>query len=235
MDDDDATQTSLAEQQRRIRYEHGTDPARVLALSDGVFAIVITLLVLGLQAPDLGQGQTLGQALAQMRPSFVAFIISFVVVAIAWAGHRSLFGLIQHTDRALVWLNLLYLLPLSILPFGASLISRYDTDPVALSIYGMVLVAIVLTRLAIWWYATGNATLLYAPVDRRSRQSAAAIVIARGVAYLIAILIASRAPVASLAIYGLVPVAYLIALAFIRGPGPVGATAGKIASATAPD
>lgn len=170
-----------------------------------------------------------------IRPSFIAFIISFVVVAIAWAGHRSLFGLIQRTDRALVWLNLLYLLPLSILPFGAALISRYDTDPVALSIYGMVLLAIVLTRLAIWWYATGCAYLLYAPVDRRSRQSAAAIVIARGAAYLFAILIASRAPVASLAIYGLVPVVYLIALAFVSGPGPAGAAAGKFTSATSHD
>ena len=105
-------------------YERGNDPARVLTLSDGVFAIVLTLLVLEIQVPDLAQGQTLRDALREVRPSFIAFLISFVVVAIAWAGHRDLFALIGRTDRVLVWLNILYLLPLSILPFGASLIAR---------------------------------------------------------------------------------------------------------------
>lgn len=227
--DDDETRSALAERQRQVRYERGTDPSRVLALSDGVFAIVITLLVLEIHVPDLSRGQTVGEALAEIRPSFVAFIISFVVVAIAWIGHRALFALIQRTDRTLVLLNFVYLLPLCILPFGASLISRFDTDPVALAIYGMVLVAITLTRLAIWWYATGRPFLLYAPVERPSRRSTAAVVIVRGAAYLFAILIAERAPAASLAIFGLVPVVYLIALALKRGSGPVETSLGDIA------
>jgi uncharacterized membrane protein len=132
------------------RYERGHDPTRVLTLSDGVFAIVLTLLVLEIQVPDLAQGQTLRDALQEVRPSFIAFLISFVVVAIAWAGHRDLFALIRRTNRMLVWLNILYLLPLSILPFGASLIARYDEEPVALEMYGILLVAITLTRLAMW-------------------------------------------------------------------------------------
>ena len=94
------------------RYERGTDPARVLALNDGVFAIVITLLVLEVHVPDLARGQPLADALREVWPSFVAFLISFVVVAISWAGHRDLFTLIRRTDRVLVWLNILYLMPL---------------------------------------------------------------------------------------------------------------------------
>lgn len=227
--DDDIEQLSLDERQRQVLYERGTDPVRVLALSDGVFAIVITLLVLEIHVPDLGRGQTLGEALGEIRPSFIAFIISFVVVAIAWAGHRALFALIRRTDRALVWFNILYLLPLSILPFGASLTSRYDTDPVALTIYGMLLVGIVATRLTIWWYATGRPHLLIAPVEARARTIAAAIVALRGLAYVVAIVIASRAPAASLAIYALVPFVYLSALVLKRNPSLTEPAAGDIA------
>ena len=104
----------------RERYERGNDPgndpARVLALSDGVFAIVLTLLVLEIQV-DLAGGQSLETALREVRPSFVAFLISFVVVAIAWAG-RDLFALIGRTDRVLVWLNILYLLPCPFCPLA---------------------------------------------------------------------------------------------------------------------
>jgi uncharacterized membrane protein len=84
------------------RYDRQHDPARLLALSDGVFAIVLTLLVLEIQVPDLARGQSLTDALREVRPSFIGFLISFGVTAIAWAGHRDLFALIRRTDRNLV-------------------------------------------------------------------------------------------------------------------------------------
>src|SRR5215467_3231249 len=122
----------MDDEQRLRSYDRKHDPTRVLALSDGVFAIAITLLVLEIHVPDLSGGETLGQALQDVRPSFVAFLISFVVIAIAWAGHRDFFSLIRRTDRNLVWLNILYLLPISVLPFGAALMARYDKEPTAL-------------------------------------------------------------------------------------------------------
>jgi uncharacterized membrane protein len=65
--------------QVRAMLERLHDPARVLALSDGVFAIIITLLVLEVHVPELTQGQSLNQALAELRPSLTAFVISFVL------------------------------------------------------------------------------------------------------------------------------------------------------------
>jgi uncharacterized membrane protein len=97
------------DERRRDVYERTHDPTRVLALSDGVFAIVITLLVLEIHVPELRHGQTLQVALQEVRPSIVAFLISFVIVAISWAGHRDLFAHVRRTDRSLVWLNILYL------------------------------------------------------------------------------------------------------------------------------
>jgi uncharacterized membrane protein len=207
---------------QRERYERGHDPTRVLTLSDGVFAIVITLLVLEIHVPDLAQGQTLRDALREVRPSFIAFLISFVVVAIAWAGHRDLFALIRRTSRALVWLNILYLLPLSILPFGASLLARYDEESVALEMYGILLVTIEVTRLALWWSATGRPHLLVVPVSTRFRWAGVVIAAVPAVAYALAFILAADAPTASLVIYGTVPILYFIAITLARTTAPQG-------------
>lgn len=208
--------------QQRARDERGNDPARLLALSDGVFAIAITLLVLEIHVPDLTQGQSLLAALREIRPSFIGFLISFVVIAIAWAGHRDLFSMIRLTDRTLIWLNMLYLLPLCLLPFGASLISRYDRDSVAISVYGMLLVAGAVTRLAIWWYATGQKHLLYEPVDQRARWAGAAVVLLPAIINLVAILIAGQMPLVSLAIYAAVPLLYFLSITAVRTTAPPG-------------
>jgi uncharacterized membrane protein len=206
---------------RRLEiYERRSDPIRVLALSDGIFAIVITLLVLEIHVPDLTRGQTLITALQEIRPSLVAFLISFAIVAIAWALHRDLFTLIRRTDRTLVWLNFLYLLPLCMLPFGASLLARYDTDPVALSIYGMLLVAIALTRMGMWWYATSCPHLFAAPIDARLQRRGVALAAIPTACYVLAIVIAERAPVASLTIYAVVPAIYFIVITVTRPIGP---------------
>ena len=143
----------------RQRYEREHDPSRVLTLTDGVVAIIITLLVLEIHVPELSNGESLTDALQEVRPSFFAFFISFVVVAISWAGHRDLFALIRRTDRLLVWLNVLYLLPLCIIPFGASMLARYEDAAIALQMYGALLLAVAATRLGIWWYATGRSRI----------------------------------------------------------------------------
>jgi uncharacterized membrane protein len=126
---------------------------RVLALSDGVFAVVITLLVLEIHVPELTQGHSLAEALEEVRPSFNASVVTFILTGMYWVGHRDLFALIRRTDRGLVWLNILYLLPVCLLPVGASLLGPYGREPTALHIYGLLLVAIAVMRVVIWWYA----------------------------------------------------------------------------------
>jgi uncharacterized membrane protein len=211
------------DQERELqRYDRLHDPARVMALSDGVFAIIITLLVLEIQVPDLAGGQTLTEALAEVRTSFIGFLISFVVVAISWAGHRDLFAHIRRTDRSLVWLNIVYLLPLCLLPFGAALISRFDREPVGLRMYGLVLLFIALTRLAVWLYATNRPHLLFEVIGRRSRRVGALIAAVPAVLYIFAILISESSPTGGLAIYAAVPVLYFIGLFLDRSIAPPG-------------
>jgi uncharacterized membrane protein len=103
----------------------------------------------------------------ESRPSLVAFGISFIVGGMYWVGHRDVFVLFRRADRGLVLLNLLYLLPLCLLPFGASLLGRYDLDVVALRMYGLVLVAIGVMRTVVWSNVAGRAHLLWRPIGDR--------------------------------------------------------------------
>jgi uncharacterized membrane protein len=193
------------------------DPARVLALSDGVFAIIITLLVLEVHVPELTQGHSLNQALRELRPSLIAFVISFILAGTYWVGHRDLFALIRRTDRGLVWRNILYLLPLCLLPFGAGLLGRYDREPVALRIYGLLLVLIAVMRAVIWLYATNRPQLLWQRLDARQRRAGLAINLYPGLIYLLAFLLAKRAPGVSLMIYAGMPLLYFLSITVLRG------------------
>jgi uncharacterized membrane protein len=204
----------------RDRYERAHDPSRVIALSDGVFAIIITLLVLEMHVPDLSAGQSLAEALDEVRPSFVAFLISFIVAAIAWAGHRDLFSYVRRTDRALIWFNVLYLLPVCLLPFAASLLSRHDEEPLALQAYGAALVAIAASRLVTWLYATNRPHLLYEPIGFAARRAGAMIVMLQGVIYAAAIFVSEYSIIVPLVIYAATPAAYFLGVAFIRAGAP---------------
>jgi uncharacterized membrane protein len=205
------------DERTRELLERLHDPARVLALSDGVFAILITLMVLEIHVPELTQGQSLNQAIREIRPSLVAFVISFILAGMYWVGHRDLFALIRRTDRGLVWLNILYLLPLCLLPFGAGLLGRYDQEPVALRIYGLLLVVIAVMRVVIWLYATSRPHLLWQPLDDRQRRAGLALNLYPGLVYLLAFLVAKTAPRLSLMIYAGLPLLYFLSITVLRG------------------
>jgi uncharacterized membrane protein len=207
-------------------FERAHEPSRLIALSDGVFAIIMTLLVLEIHVPDLADGQSLEDALREVRPSFVAFLISFVVVAISWAGHRDLFAHVRRVDRALVWLNLLYLLPLSLVPFGAALLARYEDETVSLQLYGFMLMAIAGARLWVWHYATGRPYLLFAPLDAESRRSGMAIAGAPALGYGLAIVLAEYSPTLALLVFVLLPAGYFVAVWRLRSSAPPEAAEG---------
>jgi uncharacterized membrane protein len=215
-DEHDVAAPAPEEADARQLLERLHDPARVLALSDGVFAIIITLLVLEVHVPELTQGHTLNQALAELRPSLVAFVISFVLAGMYWVGHRDLFALIRRTDRGLVWLNICYLLPLCLLPFGSGLIGKYDTEPVALRIYGLLLVVIAAMRVVIWLYATNRPHLLWQRPDANQRRAGLVLNLYPGLIYLLAFLVARTAPGFSLVIYAAMPVLYFLSITVLR-------------------
>jgi uncharacterized membrane protein len=125
---------------------------RVLALSDGVFAIAMTLLALDLRLPDLGTDPSdaqLRHALADDWRAYLAFVISFYVVANYWRVHRRAMRPVRSIDSAQIGLTLLLLLLVAALPFPASVLASYGGAPTALAFYSAFNVAanLVLIRL----------------------------------------------------------------------------------------
>ena len=216
-EDDEVTAVSGS-----TRAERRRDPSRVLALTDGVFAIIITLLVLDIHVPELSAHEHLRTAISDVRPSFISFVIAFIVAAMQWTGHRDLFTLIRYTDRGIIWLNLLTLFAVCLLPFGSALLSHYYEDPLALRMFGLILMGTSIARTAIWAYATRRPSLIPEPLDRASIWSGLALSAFPVVIYIVAFAIAGVSPQASLAVYASGPVLYFIAITLLHLLAPRG-------------
>ena len=144
----------------------GLSKARVEALSDGIFATVMTILVLGLRTPiaDLSETDLKSQIIG-LWPNIVAYAFSFIVLGLFWIGHHNQFHYIKQTNRIFLWINILYLLTIGFIPFSTSLIGLYPFSPTAVRVYGANLAATGLMLNAVWWYATNKHRLVEKDVD----------------------------------------------------------------------
>jgi uncharacterized membrane protein len=221
-----ARQRSLApapdHKQAQELLERSRDPGRVLTLTDGVFAIIMTLLVLDIHVPQLLGNEHLSSALLQVWPTLLVFVISFVLTGMYWVAHRDMFTLVHGVDRGLVWLNILFMLPVALVPFAASLLGEYSHDPLAIQLYGLLLVLISLMRLLLWYYIGTRRHLLIEHVDRRTLLTGIATAIIPAILYIVSILLAGFAPYVSLGIYAGVPLLYFIGITFLRRSAPKG-------------
>ncbi|MGH2967413.1 MAG: TMEM175 family protein [Solirubrobacterales bacterium] len=129
-------------------YERGTEEfSRVLAFSDGVFAIAMTLLVVGIAVPELkhvdkDSVHNLANALDDLVPNFVSFFISFAVIGRYWAAHHEFVGLLARIDTRLIASNLVYLAFIAFLPFPTALLGTLFENPLSVALYA-VMVAII--------------------------------------------------------------------------------------------
>ncbi|KAB1927951.1 DUF1211 domain-containing protein [Micromonospora sp. ALFpr18c] len=103
------------------------DTGRVAAFSDGVFAIVITLLVLDLRVPDFHEGD-LADSLVDEAPSFLAFIVSFIYIGVLWLNHHAVLRLVRGSTLALGWINLAILFGVVVIPFPTAVLAAALTD-----------------------------------------------------------------------------------------------------------
>ena len=138
----------------------GEGVGRILALSDGVFAIAITLLILEIAVPATTSDAGLPKALLTLWPRYLAYVLSFVVIARFWVIHRLAFRLIARDDETLLWLNLLLLMFVAFLPFPTAVLGQHPGSPVAAVLYAISVILASLASAACWWYASGRGGLL---------------------------------------------------------------------------
>ncbi len=145
------------------RPKAGRELDRIVNFSDAIFAIAITILVLDIRLPDNPPGsvseEILGRIL-ELGPKFLSYVISFLVIAIYWQAHHRVFRPIRSYDNTLLWLNFLFLMAISFLPFPTSLLGEYSEEQLSVVIYASNAAIASLLLVSISWYATSEHRLV---------------------------------------------------------------------------
>jgi uncharacterized membrane protein len=112
--------------------------SRIEAFSDGVIAIIITVMVFDLKLQEIPTDKTVWSELLKLTPKFFSYTISFLMLAIMWVNHHQLFHQIKHTDRKLLWYSIHLLFWMSIIPFGTNFIGANPLLWQASFFYGII-------------------------------------------------------------------------------------------------
>jgi uncharacterized membrane protein len=127
----------LTQQEQEIAFN------RVVAFTDGVFAIAITLLVLALEIPD--EGSEVGTELVHQGDDFFAYLLSFAVLGRLWMTHHRFFASLARFDGPMMSLNLVYLAGIALVPFTSEVLGDYGNESAAVAVYGANLAVVSAT------------------------------------------------------------------------------------------
>jgi uncharacterized membrane protein len=199
---------------------------RLEAFSDGVFAIAITLLVLDLKVPSGHPEGGLWAALGREWPSFLAYLVSFLVIGIIWVNHHTVFERVRAVDRLVLFVNLILLLFVSVIPFPTRLLAEYLTGSaadarVAAALYSATMLGMGLSYGALWLCLTRDAGFLRAHLDRAEQRAAIVRFGLGNVAYLGTVGLAFVSPVATLLVHGAIALYYCFDQLRSRAAGAV--------------
>ncbi len=136
---------------------------RLNTLIDGIFAIVLTLLVLDIRVPEATSEAALLNQIAALWPQFFSYILSFVILGLFWIGHQLEARYIRISDDVHIWLSLIFMLFIALVPFSSSLLGAQPRSQVAVIIYSTNILAASLLRYIHWRYASHQHRL----IDRR--------------------------------------------------------------------
>ena len=144
---------------------------RIEALTDGIYAIALTLAVLTIdvdELPPVGADGRFIDSLAVTFPQILHYAIAFFVLISFWMAHHRQVSYITHVDKVLVWLNVLTLFFVALVPFTTDLVGTYAEYPLAVSFYAGNLCMIGLLTTASWFYIAGKGRLINETVSREN-------------------------------------------------------------------
>jgi uncharacterized membrane protein len=136
---------------------------RIEALSDGIFAIVMTLLILEIHVPDLphtAPNVEVVPALLALWPKFASYIVAFVSLGVFWVGHHTMYHAIRRADRTLLWLNIVFFMFVSLLPFSTSVLNAFPKAFIATLFFGANLAVIGWILFFQWTYVNFQSDML---------------------------------------------------------------------------
>jgi uncharacterized membrane protein len=136
---------------------------RIVFMSDAVFAIALTLLVLDVRLPDLPwavSAQEFARGLAGIAPQILCYVMSFLVLGLYWSNHHHNFSYIVRYDSPLIWFNLIQLLFVALLPFPTRLIAEHSNQTLAWVVYALNNIAINVCGLLAFWHAWRGGLML---------------------------------------------------------------------------
>lgn len=147
----------------------GKKIGRIEAISDGVFAVALTLLVLDIRVPvneAIHSEAALWASFCSLTPKLLTYFLSFMTLGIFWTGHTTQFNFIERGDRNLNWISLFFLMLVSLLPFTTAFLSDYIQFKMAIGMYWLNILLLGTALLLHWRYAFKHDLIDIDPEDR---------------------------------------------------------------------
>ena len=179
---------------------------RLEALADGLFAIVMTLLVLELSIPVIVESSVdveLLRKLLELWPKILIYMLSFLILGTGWVNHHVMFHYITRSDGKLAWMNIILLMFVALVPFSASLLGEYINSQVAVVVFGINQLLIITVALIMWMYITSKPTLADRTIDSEVAIRRRIMYLVCCAFYILGIGISFISPIASVYIYAL--------------------------------
>jgi len=182
---------------------------RIETLTDGIFAIAMTLLVLSIAVPTQAPvtPAAFSAYVTSILPQIFIYVVSFILLAVFWMDHH-IFYIIKHSNTTLLWINILWLMSIAIVPFSTSIIGKYGEFQLAQLIFDVNMLVIGLLWYANWSYASrkgfvAEKVMPYAVYIRRSN-------LALPVLAIVAMMVSFISPAGSFLVFVLVPVIFTL-------------------------
>jgi uncharacterized membrane protein len=191
-------------------HEQKTTPDRLGAFSDAVLAVIITIMVLELKAPE----EATFPALLPLWPTAISYAVSYLFIAIIWLNHHHLLHFVSHTTPALIWVNFAHLFGVSLVPFATAWIARTQLASVPVAVYAAIFVCVNIAYLVFERQALEQADTTQIP--ERARRMARRRSFATLTIFTSAMLVALFAPRIGFALICCALIAYLAP----EAPGP---------------
>jgi uncharacterized membrane protein len=169
-----------------------------------VFAIAITLLIIEIGVPHVGEIGSLFEELVHLWPSYLGYAISFLVIGTVWANHHNRIRMISRSDHILLFVNILFLMCVAFIPFPTALLSDYIREETyrttAVAVYSGTLAVTAVFFTLLWLYAATNYRLIDRSVDPSLLRAMTRRYVLGTLSYILAFVLAFVSPAASLAL-----------------------------------